>query len=105
MNKTPISFDVEDFLAAVRHRSFAYIGAQLLIRAHLTVAPSNRLSRGALHATFIAKTPAFRALIEEVVDLSFREDAAGLIFHPAIDRAAAAAARALVPRPAVGAAT
>jgi len=91
MNSKTISYQADEFLSSVWRRSFSYVGALMLIRAHLTLAPGNRLSRAELHRIFNTRTPQSVNLITEVIDLSFKEDSTG-VFSPAIDRAAAAAA-------------
>ncbi len=83
--------DASRFLYSMRRRSFAFVGAAVLLRAHLELAPGNRLSRRAVHVLFQPKTANTAFLIDEVMDFAFREDADGLIYLPAIDRAAATA--------------
>ena len=86
---TTISFDSTHFLLAMKHRSFAFVGAAMLLRAHLTLAPSNRLSRTAVYALFRATTPQTIALVDDVMDFAYREDDQKMIYSPAIDRAVA----------------
>jgi hypothetical protein len=81
--------DASQFLYSMRRRSFAFVGAASLLRAHLELAPGNRLSRGAVHVLFQPKSANTLMLLEEVMDFAFREDADGLIYLPALDRAAA----------------
>lgn len=91
MTKTTIAFEAAQFLSAMHRRSFSYVGAAMLIRAHLTLAPSNRLTRAAVHALFNTRTAPAIALIDEVMDMAFREDDQKMVYSPAIDRAVAMA--------------
>jgi len=94
MTNTIISFDAEGFLSGMRRRSFAFIGAAMLIRAHLTMAPRNRLTRATIHCTFNSRSTPTIALIDEVLDMAFRVDDTGFVYSPGVDRAAAQAVRA-----------
>ncbi|MEO5690112.1 MAG: hypothetical protein ABIR54_22355 [Burkholderiaceae bacterium] len=87
MTKTTIPFDAAAFLHSMRHRSFSFVGAAMLLRAHLTLAPSNRLSRAAVYELFRATTAQTIALVDDVMDYAFREDDQQMIFSPGIDRA------------------
>ena len=89
MANTIISFDAAGFLSGMRRRSFAFVGAAMLIRAHLTLAPRNRLTRAAVHGIFNSRTAPTIALIDEVLDMAFRIDDSGLVFSPGVDRAVA----------------
>ena len=87
MNKTSVSFDASHFLLTMRHRSFAFVGAAMLLRAHLTMAPANRLSRAAVYEVFRVTTDRTRCLVDDVVDFAFREDDQKMIYSPGVDRA------------------
>lgn len=89
-----VPFDALQFLGHMRHRSFSYVGAATLLRAHLMLAPFNRIAREDVFAIFRATAPVVRVLIGDVIDHSFREDEHGMVYSPAIDRAAAASAEA-----------
>jgi len=91
MTKALLPCDASQFLYSMRRRSFAFVGAAMLLRAHLELAPGNRLSRTAVHILFQPKSANTLMLLEEVMDFAFREDADGLIYLPALDRAAATA--------------
>jgi uncharacterized membrane protein len=87
MNNTTIPFDAIQFLHTMKHRSFAFVGAAMLLRAHILCAPNHRLSRAAVYETFHAKTAQTLALIDDVLDFAFREDDLKMIYSPGIDRA------------------
>ena len=91
MTMTTIAFEAAQFLSSMHRRSFSFVGAAMLIRAHLTLAPGNRLSRAAVHALFNTRTAPTIALIDEVMDMAFRVDDQQMVYSPAVDRAAALA--------------
>lgn len=89
MTKTTINLEAAQFLSSMHRRSFSFVGAAMLIRAHLTLTPGNRISRAALHTLFNTRTAPAIALIDEVLDMAFREDDQQMIYSPAVDRAVA----------------
>ena len=88
MTNTIVSFEAAPFISTTRRRSYSYVGAEMILRAHLTLAQDNRLSRAAIHALFNTRSAQAAALIDEVMDFAFREDDKGMVYSPAIDRAA-----------------
>ena len=87
MNNTTIPFDTTHFLQSMKHRSFAFVGATMLLRAHLVRMPGNRLSRAEIYVLFHVRSGPTLALIDDVIDLAYRADDEGRIYSPAIDRA------------------
>ncbi len=87
---TTISMDADKFLYSMRSRSFAFVGAAMLVRARLALEPSNRLPRTVIPELFRAKQPNAIALLDEVMDFAFREDEHGMIYSPSLDRAVSA---------------
>ena len=87
MTNTTVSFEAAPFLSTTRRRSFSYVGAEMILRAHLTLTPDNRLSRASIHVLFNTRSVQAAALIDEVMDFAFCEDDKGMIYSPAIDRA------------------
>lgn len=87
MNKTTIPFDTTQFLHSMKHRSFAFVGAAMLLRAHLVQAPSNRLTRATVYQLFRVTTDRTRALVDDVMDFAFREEDQKMIYSPGVDRA------------------
>ncbi len=87
MTKTELTQQAAHFIQTMKRRSFTFIGATTLLRAHLTIAPANRLSREAVHDLFHTQSAAVVALLDDVMDFSFSEDSDKMIYSPAIDRA------------------
>ena len=87
MTNSTISFNADAFLYTMRGRSFAFVGAAMILRARLALAADNRLPRAVIPHLFRAKTVRVLALLDEVMDFAFCEDDKGMIYSPAIDRA------------------
>ena len=81
-----IDYDAERFLSLMAGRSFSYIGAALLIRAHLLLAETNRLKPVQVEHILRIHTQATRALIDQVITDSFSIDGEGYIYSKAVDR-------------------
>ncbi len=93
MTTTNIPFDAPQFLTTMYRRSFAFVGCATLLKAHLTLAPNNRLTRDDIHHIFHAKTLITTTLIDDVIGIAFRTDDNGMVYCSVIDRAVKAAAQ------------
>lgn len=87
MTNSTISLNADAFLYTMRGRSFAFVGAAMILRARLALAADNRLPRAFISQLFRARTVRVVALLDEVMDFAFCEDDKGMIYSPAIDRA------------------
>jgi hypothetical protein len=87
-NQTPmLDCSAEEFLDEMAHRSYAYIGAALTIRAHLFLCETHRIKASQLDHILRVHSPGIRSLIDSVIDGSFSKDIDGYIFSHAVDRA------------------
>lgn len=78
--------DAERFLKVMQGRSFSYIGAAMLIRAHLLITETNRLRPIQLDHILHINTTYSRGLIDQVLAGSFQTDSEGYIYSASVDR-------------------
>ena len=87
MNSTPmLDCNAERFLKVMQGRTFSYIGAALLIRAHLLITETNRLKPIQIDHILHINTTYSRDLIDQVLAGSFERDSEGYIFSASVDR-------------------
>jgi hypothetical protein len=81
-----IDYDAERFLTLMAGKSFSYIGAAMLIRAHLLLTETYRMKPAQLYQVLRIRTLAARALVDEVLETTFRTDSEGYIYSGGVDR-------------------
>ena len=87
MTSTPmLDCNAERFLKVMQGRTFSYIGAALLIRAHLLITETNRLKPIQLDHILHINSTYSRDLIDQVLAGSFETDSEGYIYSASVDR-------------------
>ena len=82
-----IDYGAEKFLDIMVGRSLKYIGAAMLIRAHLLIAENNRLKPVQIEHLLHVNSTYVRDLIDQVIEGSFKKDAEGYIYSTGVDQA------------------
>lgn len=94
MTQTTTSFDPIAFLDQMRGVAFSKVGAYMVIRSHMLLAPDHCMTKGGIQAALRTRSAFGIALLNEVIDELFTTHANGSISCPDLDASTAISRRA-----------